>query len=251
MTQQEPDDRRMKPMDDKSNLMFSVQEYKSRVGCLRQVLTERGVDVYLAAVPENMFYFAGFDPAGVYFYYQHLCVTSYNDKCVLLVHKAESEIARTGCWIDDIRLWGHGEDPMEYTLEILKDLGLKKGDTLGLEMSRFAYQISDYLRLEKELGGVEIVDVGDIGDEIRVVKSPAEIEYMRKASKFSDIGLEAAYRAMRPGTSEFQVYASTQEAMHRAGSTHQPFPTLLGTGPRAGLFHGYGCCPAPVQCIPG
>jgi len=238
MKQQEHEIHAMESLGDGSTLMFPLEEYRSRVGRLRQVLSERGIDVYLAAVPENMFYFGGFDPAGVYFYYQHLCVTPHSDKCVLLVHKAESEIARTGCCVDDIRIWGHGEDPMEYTLEILKDLGLGKGGTLGLEMSRFAYQIADYLRLEEALPGVRIVDVGDVGDELRVVKSPAEIEYMRKAAKFSDIGLEAAYRAMRPGVSEFEVYARTQEAMHRAGSTHQPFPTLLGTGPRAGLFHG-------------
>ncbi len=228
----------MDRMADKSALLFSVEEYRGRVARLRAVLDARGIDVYLGAVPENMHYFTGFDPAGIWFYYQHFCAAPKRDEVVLLAHKAESELARTGCWIDDIRVWSHGEEPLARTLEILKHMELPKDGRLGIELGHWSYTIADYRRLRAELPGVEIVDVTDIGQELRMIHSPAEIALVRHAARCSDIGLETAYEVMRPGVAEFEVYARVQEAMHRSGSTHQPFPTLLGTGPRSGLFHG-------------
>jgi Xaa-Pro dipeptidase len=228
----------MSEMADKSALLFSVGEYQDRVRRLREALAERGVDVYLGAVPESMNYYTGFDPAGIWFYYQHVCVSSRNDRVILLAHKAESQLARTGCWNDDIRVWSHGQDPLEHTFQILEDMGLPEGGTLGMELSRWSYNIADYERLKTALPGVEIVDVNDITQEMRAVHSAAEIALIREAARCSDIGLQKAYEVTRPGVSELEVYAKVQEAMHRAGSTHQPFPTLLGGGPRCGLFHG-------------
>jgi Xaa-Pro dipeptidase len=71
------------------------------------------------------------------------------------------------------------------------------------------------------------------------VKSPAEVDYLRRAAAIGDAGMAAAVEAMRPGRAENEVNADIQHAMWTAGTENPPFPTLLGTGPRAQLFHAY------------
>lgn len=226
----------MDRLPDKSALKFSIQEFATRMGRLREALGAAGIDVFMASAPENMNYFSGFDPYGI-FYYQQLYLTPVREQGILLTHKAEAELARTQCWIDDIRLWTHGEDPVAHTLEILDDVGLGAGGTLGIEFGRFNYQIQHYLRLKEALPGVRIVDATDIGERLRLVKSPAEIALMRKAANYTDIGMSAAYDTIRPGATEREVNARMEHAMAAAGSVASPSPTILGSGPRSGLFH--------------
>ncbi len=228
----------MDRLPDKSALKFSVEEFTTRMDRLRAALGEAGIDVFMATAPENMNYFSGFDPAGV-FYYQQLYLTPDRDQGILLTHKAEGELARTGCWIDDIRLWSHGDDPVGCTTSILRELGLEGGGKLGIELDRPNYQIAHYRRLQEELPGVEIVDATGLAEELRLIKSTAEIAYMREAADFADIGMQAAYATIRPGVSEREVNTRIHTAMNEVGSEAPPFPTLFASGPRTGLFHGF------------
>ena len=67
---------------------------------------------------------------------------------------------------------------------MLKDLGLSKA-RIGCELGREQYLGISYLGLQEVmngLSGAEFVDAADIILKVRNVKSPQEIEYMRRAS---------------------------------------------------------------------
>lgn len=226
----------MEQLASKSVLRFSLDEYKSRVERFQDALGARGVDIYLGTVPEHFNYFSGFDPSGV-FYYQQQFMKVHGEQPILLVHKAESELARTTSWIDDIRVWRHGEDPIERTLGILRELGLNSATTIGVELDNWYLKTSTYLRLREELPKNKFVDVTDIGFEMRIRKSPAEIAYLREAARLGDIGMAAAIETIRPGVREVDVQAKIQSALWSAGSEYPAFPTVVGSGPRSGLFH--------------
>jgi ectoine hydrolase len=226
----------LEPVASKSVLRFSVDEYKSRLRRFRDALAARGIDIYLGTVPEHFNYFTGFDPSGV-FYYQQQFLTVDREQPILLVHKAEAELARTTSWIDDIRIWRHGEDPIKRTLDIINELGLTAKTRIGLELDNWYLKTSTYLQLRSELPTTELVDVTDIGFEMRIRKSPAEVAYLRKAAQLGDIGMAAAVQAIRPGVREVDVNASIQSALWTAGSEYPAFPTVVGSGPRSGLFH--------------
>ncbi len=215
---------------------FSREEYRSRVSRLDALIQKMGVDVYLGSTPENLNYLAGFDPLGLYFY-QHLFYRAGAAQPLLLTHKCEKELARLQCWIDDVRIWQHGDDPTRMTVDILRHLGVRSGSRVGLEMGNWYLKASTYQSLRTSLPDVDFVDITDDVLKLRTIKSQAEIAYMRAAARFSDIGFAALVHALRPGVTEQRLLTRAYSAMAEAGSEYPTLPFIIGSGPRSGLFH--------------
>lgn len=220
-------------------LAFTTEEHERRLGNLRQVLRAKGIDVYVGTKPEHLYYFGGFNPSSGA-YYQHLFVpVATDDPPVILTHKIEGEIARTTGWVDDVRTYTHGDDPLGMTVRILGELGIRPNATIGMELSSPYLPVSTHLELRHRLGTATVLDVSSDLDRLRYVKSEAEIRYLRRAAAIADAGMAAAIAAVAPGRAENEVNADIQHAMWTAGTENPPFPTLLGSGPRSGLFHAY------------
>jgi Xaa-Pro aminopeptidase len=73
--------------------------------------------------------------------------------------------------------------------------------------------------------------------EVRKLKSPAEVEVLRKACFLADDAAVAAVRAIHPGATEFDLAAAANEAMFRGGAEHPAFPISVVAGARSGLKH--------------
>lgn len=221
----------------KSAMVFPLDEYRERIERLAHMLEALEVDAYLGSTPENLNYFTGFDPLGLYFY-QHMIFASGMDAPSLITHKCEKELARTQCWIDDISIWQHGDDPLQMTINKLREIGVKKGSRVGLEMDNWYLKASTYKGLVDAMPGIEFVDVTKEVLRLRTIKSPAEIAFMKEAARFSDMGFAAAVEAIRPGISEAEILAEVQSRMTAAGSEYPTLPFIINSGARSGLFHG-------------
>ena len=219
-----------------SQTVFEHSEYRGRVSRLRSMLHKIGVDVYIGSTPENLNYFAGFDPLGLYFF-QHIFYKTGDEEPSLLTHKCEKELARTQCWIKDIQIWQHGDDALQITIDKLRQLGVCRGSRIGLEMGNWYLKASTYKSLVDGLPGVEFVDVTDEVLKLRSIKSPMEIALMRQAAAFSDMGFSAVVNALAPGVSEAELLIAAQAPMVLAGSEYPTLPFIIGSGPRSGLFH--------------
>ena len=86
-----------------------------------------------------------------------------------------------------------------------------------------------YAGLQKELPHADLISAGDILLESRMIKSPEEIEFMRKSGACADAGLAAIVAAARPGITELELVALCDAAMVAAGSERGNF-ILLGSG---------------------
>lgn len=233
----------MEIIADRAYQRFETEEYQSRVAGFKGRLAQRGVDVYLGSSPEQMNYLSGFDPLGLYFF-QKLVLPVDADEPVLLTHKCEAELARTTCWIQDIRIWTHGEDPVARTISLLKEVGVMDGSIVGLDMDNWYLKAATVDQLRSALPGTNFVDVTDIGLEQRMVKSPAEISYMREAAELADLAFRVAVETIRPGVREVDVLAAIQNALTQAGCEYPALPFIIGAGPRSGLFH-----PLPTENV--
>jgi len=221
----------------RSSMVFTIDEYKVRYQRLKEGMAENGIDILFSTMPEQLNYITGFDPLGVYFY-QGMVVAPDFSQPVLITHKCEKELARTQCWIDDVRVWQHQEDPIALTVTALREAGIKAGMRLGLEMGNWYLQPSWVERFRQELPGVQIVDATAMAMELRLIKSPAEIALMRRAAHLADVGFAAAVGSLRSGVSEFELNAAALEAMALQGSEYPALPMIIGSGERSGLFHG-------------
>ena len=72
---------------------------------------------------------------------------------------------------------------------------------------------------------------------MRSVREAEEVELIRRASVAVCHGMEAAVRAVRPGTKELDVLAEAEYAMLRSGSDGSPFRPQAVSGERALLTH--------------
>ena len=83
---------------------------------------------------------------------------------------------------------------------------------------------------------------------VRSVKSPFEIEVMRRAARISGLMHEEALRALAPGAREYDVAARAHAVAFAEGADGLAFDSAVATGPRAGLKH---CAPSDRAMEPG
>lgn len=82
-----------------------------------------------------------------------------------------------------------------------------------------------------------IIDPATIVHELRVVKSPEEIEIMQRAA---DIAAEAhceAMKAVRPGMNEYEIEALIERVFRQRGALAPAYTSIVGGGPNATVLH--------------
>jgi Xaa-Pro aminopeptidase len=100
--------------------------------------------------------------------------------------------------------------------------------------------VIDRLRTRQRSGAAapsEIVDTGDILHEMRLRKSPGEVETMRAAAAITREAHELAMAKARPGMFEYEVEALLLDTFRRHGSERPAYGSIVGSGPNACVLH--------------
>lgn len=90
----------------------------------------------------------------------------------------------------------------------------------------------------KAVAPAHLVDSSALLAEARMVKSPFQLECLRRAGRHAEAGLQAAREHAQPGVSERRLAAEVEYAMRRSGSDYPSIPTELTSGPRTVFGHG-------------
>src|SRR6185312_1303852 len=80
-------------------------------------------------------------------------------------------------------------------------------------------------------------DATDLVSRMRIHKSPAEVECLRQAARYTDAGFTAALAAVKPGATENDVAAAAVQAMVAAGSEYFSIDPHIRTGMRTSMAH--------------
>jgi Xaa-Pro aminopeptidase len=81
-----------------------------------------------------------------------------------------------------------------------------------------------------------VIDPATIIHEMRVLKSPEEIELMQKAADIAAEAHVAAMKAARPGMKEYEVEALIEQVFRRHGSGPS-YTSIVGAGANATILH--------------
>jgi len=100
-----------------------------------------------------------------------------------------------------------------------------------------AIQLRGRARQMNGSGPVGIEDPSTKIAELRLRKSPAEIEQMRHASIVSSIAHEAAMRSSMSGRTENQIQAIIEGFFVFAGTSGWAYPSIVGCGENATILH--------------
>jgi Xaa-Pro dipeptidase len=214
-------------------LHFTPEELQARVDVACAALSEQGLDGLLMFRQESMYYLTGYDTFG-FVYFQCLVLRA-DGRMVLLTRSADLRQARHTSTVEDVRVWvdEEGSRPALVLRDILDELGLG-GRRLGVEYEAYGLSARRGRQLDSALDGfARLVDASELVSRQRVVKSEAELAYVREAGRLADAGLLAAIETTRAGVSEAEVLAAMQGAELAGGGDLSANPPVIGSGPDA------------------
>lgn len=83
----------------------------------------------------------------------------------------------------------------------------------------------------------EIRDISPVLDAMRLIKSPKEIELIRKATQIAGLGIIEAMRSTAPGVYEYQLDAAAKYIFHLHGARGDGYASIIGGGTNAYMGH--------------
>jgi Xaa-Pro dipeptidase len=211
-------------------LHFSREELAGRRAAACAALQKRGLDGLLMFRQESMFYLTGYDTFG-YVFFQCLYLGA-DGKVTLLTRAPDRLQAQHTSVIEDIRIWVDrpDADPALDLRAILEAHGCR-GRKLGVEYEAYGLTARNGKRLEAALEGfATLEDASDLVSRLRLVKSPAEIVYVRRAAELADLALDEAHRLAGPGADEADILAAMQSAIIRGGGDDPANEFIIGSG---------------------
>lgn len=127
-----------------------------------------------------------------------------------------------------VHTWEETEDPYRLAADLLPDQG-----AIGVDNHMWAEQL---LRLGAAAPGLEHRLAGDVVGALRMVKSPEEIEALRRAGAAIDSVHAEMGQWLRAGRTEAAVAADIADAIRAAGHVTVDF-VIVGSGPNGASPH--------------
>jgi len=215
------------------NLPFSLDEYRDRLTTVRQGMADRGVDLALVSIPENIYYLTGYTTLGYYMY--QVLMLPIDDEPLLLTYREERINVERLSWLERYVDYSVTDDPIAVTASTLMEMA--KG-TVSVEESGYFFPIHTYRRLIDRTRVTHWIDGSGLVEAARLIKSDAELGYIRRAATAAMAGMVEALATARPGNTENDVAAAVYAATLRHGSEYPGSPPYVISGERSGLPHG-------------
>ena len=214
---------------------FPQKELTERLKAVRAQMLEHQLDGLVVTIPENIYYLTGLDHWG--FFACHILIVPLNGDLVIAARAMEG--ATVSNQVRNARFLGHSdtEDAGEFFASVIKREGL--GDAqLGLEKKSLFLTAHIAEKLSENLPAVKWSDTSTLIHELRLIQSPLEQDYTRRAAEAADLGTLAAIEALHAGASDYEVAAECHRAMILAGSEYPGFgPFIRSTRRRPGDEH--------------
>jgi len=209
---------------------FSEEEFAGRRHNAIEQMNALDLDGLLMFRQESMYYLTGYDSFG-YVFFQCLYLGA-DGRMMLLTRLPDLRQARHISVIEDIRIWVDGPDinPAIELKKILDEFGCK-GRRLGVEYDAYGLTAKNGMLLNEALSGFCILeDASTLVSRLRVVKSAAEIVYVRQAAELADRALDEVHRLAGPGADEGEILAAMQGAIFAGGGDYPGNEFIIGSG---------------------
>ncbi len=217
-------------------LAFEVTEFRERVQAVQEQLHAKGMDALLVHTPENIYYLSGHHTPG-YYAYQCLVVPSVGEP-TLLTRTGEDANAFAYSWLSSTATYDDGDDLADATLRYLSEYDLRNDAIVGCELKSWFLTSEVYLSLRERAKAFVLVAGDGIVESLRVIKSPAEIRYIRSAVTIAEAGMAAAITSVKEGKTDNDLAADIHHAMISAGGEYPSMGPFVAVGRRSGIMHG-------------
>ena len=181
-----PDPRKPVPNPDPR---FTADEYAARLAKTRAAMEAQGIDLLIVTDPSNMHWLTGYDG---WSFYVHQARAS----CRPTASRSGTAAARTPTAPSappispDDNIVGYPDHyvqsterhPMDYPRRRSSPSAAGTGSRIGVEMDNYWFSAAAFAALQQHLPNARFADATGLVNWQRAVKSPTEIDYMRKAA---------------------------------------------------------------------
>lgn len=186
----------------------------------------------IAISPENFTYLAGFAvPSHEPLRWRHAAVLLRADKehSVLCVDMEETTV-RAALPDSPLHVWEEfADNAMDQLANAIRETGLA-GARIGVETDYLPAR--DFSKLQQLLPGTEFVPVQDLLASSRQIKTPREIELLRRLSRATDAAIAAGFACIEAGQSELDLAGYVIAALYEHG-VHKQRGMVCATGERS------------------
>ena len=163
-------------------MQFKQREYEMRIARLQAALAERSIDAMLVDEPEALIYYANKAPSCSL--YRALLVPREGPPAMVL-RRLDAPPFQAASWVEDVRGFRDWEGPHAALAHVIRERGLA-GARLGYDGTSTCFTVADDAALRDALPKAELVPLPLLLWELRLIKSPAEIELLRRAAGMAD-----------------------------------------------------------------
>jgi Xaa-Pro aminopeptidase len=196
--------------------MYHEREFFSATGGImnehilkrqKEALGRFGLDALVAFSMENVAYGTGYLIPSQSLNLRHrqfAVVVNGDGKTALLLTSNEAPEAEERSAIRDLRPYDQfADDPMEVLAGILKDMGVAEG-RIGLEMDSLSANRWETLKTHVQRAQWE--DGCEAFKYARMIKTPDELDRLRKAARIADLAQAEAHPHVHVGVTEREIY---------------------------------------------
>lgn len=189
------------------------------------------LDAVLITHPSNRFYLSGYTAEDAPPNESAGCLLITGDAAYLITSGTNENQARAqATGYEVVRRTGAVAEALKPLLE------QRRVRRLGYEEE--ALVVAAHRSLEEAVAGqVELVPVGEMASEQRLIKAPEELARIERAAAITDAAFEAVAATMRPDQTERQVAWALEDAMRRGGADAIGFPTIVAAGVNGAFAH--------------
>ena len=228
-------------------MSFTNQEFKTRLNNVKKSMQKKGIDLLISHDTANMYYLTGYD-AWSFYYAQCVLVHADLDEplCFVRAQDAGGAFIKTYLKKENIIIYNENyihkwpKHPYDYLVQIIKE---RKWDKLsiGLEMDSHYFTAFCYEKIKNGLPNAKIKDSERLVNWVRLVKSEAEINYMKSAALITEKAMHTAMNVINIDVRQCDAVGEIQKSLfygtENVGGEYASITTLLPTGPGTSASH--------------
>ena len=212
---------------------FSREEFSQRQQKTRKHLQNLELDGLLLFKIEDMYWLTGYESDGFCIFGSMFIGTE--GALTHLARPADLGNLSYSSICEDVRISPDTEDSTraEHIKDMLRSLGME-GKKIGIQVDTMGLTPRLFLEISAILDGwCELTVAPDFIRILRLVKSPQELSYFRKAGEVMDITMDKVIEATYPGAFEGDIYATFYDTLFRLDADLPAHIPPLGSGESA------------------
>ena len=225
---------------------FEKEEYEIRISKVRKSMDEKNIEVLIVTDPSNMAWLTGYD--GWSFYVHQCVVLSLESEPFWYGRGMDANGAKLTVFMQHENIIGYPDDyvqnpekhPMDYLSKILTEKNWAQ-KTIGVEKDNYYFTASCLESLQRNLVQANFVDSTGLVNWQRTVKSPRELEFIRKAARIVEKMHARIFEVMEPGMRKndlvAEIYHSGITGTEDAGGDYTAIVPMTPTGADASAPH--------------